>query len=239
MEDLEKKIKSANKQFTQLKAQLEDGDEGDDDLEDDQSHFQFVSLANKAHHAVGLKQSANKLKDLDLRGVILLDNQSTMSLFCNRKFVSDIRQSDQPLTLRSNGGSMKVTQVASINNSTDVWFSRKAITNILALKDVKLQYRVTYDSYDASFIVWREDKDLPNMTFKEHASGLHVYDPSRKDFSFVVTVEENMKPFSKRQILSAEKARTLLSTWRIRLSFRTRLQMDLVFGSSAGVPSHP
>ncbi len=116
MEDLEKKIKSANKQFTQLKAQLEDGDEDDDDSEDEQSHFQFVSLANKAHHAVGLKQSANKLKDLDLRGVILLDNQSAMSLFCNRKFVSNIRQSEQPLTLRSNGGSMKVTQVASITN---------------------------------------------------------------------------------------------------------------------------
>ncbi len=161
LEDLEKKIKSANKQFTQLKAQLENDDEGDCD---EQSHFQFVSLAkHNTQHEVGLKQSADKLKDLDLRSVILLDNQSTMSLFCNGRFVNDIRQSDQPLTLRSNGGSMKVTQVASISKSTDVWFSKKAITNILALKDVKRQYHVTYDSYDASFIVWREEKGLPNM----------------------------------------------------------------------------
>jgi hypothetical protein len=106
---------------------------------------------------------------------------------------------------------MEVQQVALINKSTDVWFSRKAITNILSLKDVKQHYHVTYDSYDDAFIVWREDRGLPNMVFKEHTSGLHFYDPRHDAFSFVVTVAENMKPFSKQQSVSAEKARTLLA----------------------------
>ena len=44
-----------------------------------------------------------------------------------------------------------------------------------------------------------------------HSSGLHFYDPKREEFTFVVTVEENMKSFSKRQIASAEKARTLMA----------------------------
>ena len=40
IEELEKKLKNANKQFTQLKVQMEDDEESDDN--DDQSHFQFM-----------------------------------------------------------------------------------------------------------------------------------------------------------------------------------------------------
>jgi hypothetical protein len=148
-----------------------------------------------------MKQSAGKMKDLHLRKVILLDNQSTMSLFCNKHMVSNIRKSSDVLTLRSNGGSMQVGHVALINKTTEVWFSPKAITNILSLQDVKRHYRVTYDSYDAAFIVWREEQGLPNMVFKEHNSGLHFYDPKQDAISFVVTVAENMKHFTKRQIV--------------------------------------
>ena len=216
IEELEKKLKATNKQFTQLKAQLEEEDESSS--EDEQSHFQFmnISLANyyvtpsKTHDKLCLKQSRGKLTDLKLREVILLDNQSTMSLFCNKKMVSNIRKSAESLTLRSNGGSMEVHNVASIGKGKpDVWFSTKAITNILSMKDVISTYRVTYDSYDEAFIVWREESGLPNMTFRMHSSGLHFYDPKRAEFSFMVTVDDNMKMFSKRQIVGAEKARNL------------------------------
>ncbi len=104
---------------------------------------------------------------------------------------------------------MQLGHVALINKTTEVWFSRKVITNILSLQDVKRQYPVTYDSYDAAFFVWREEQGLPNMVFKEHNSGLHFYGPKQEAFSFVVTVAVNMKHFSKRQIVGAEKARSL------------------------------
>ena len=90
-----------------------------------------------------MKQSTGKLEGLDLRNVILLDSQSTMSLFCKKRLVTKIRKSNEKLTLRSNGGSMKVGRIASINKSTDVWFSTKAIANILSLRDVKRHYHVT------------------------------------------------------------------------------------------------
>ncbi len=219
LEELKKDIKRTNKQFTLLKAALEDDDD-DDSMDDDHSHFQFMqhfSLANhyvtpeKSHNDLSLKQSRGKLSDVDLRQVILLDNQSTMSLFCNKRLVQSIRRSLEPLILKSNGGSMTVHQVASIGKKAEVWFLKDAITNILSIKDVMKSYRITYDSYDKAFIVWREERNLPNMIFRMHSSSLHYFDPRKEDFSFVVTVEENMKPFSKRQIIAAEKARTLLA----------------------------
>ena len=139
LEELKKEIKRTNKQFTLLKAALEDSDE-DVSIDDDHSHFQFVqhfSLANhyvtpeKSHNDLSLKQSRGKLSDIDLRHVILLDNQSTMSLFCNKRLVQNIHKSPEPLILKSNGGSMTVHEVASIGKKAEVWFSRDAITNIL------------------------------------------------------------------------------------------------------------
>ena len=63
IEELEKKLKATNKQFAQLKAQIEEEDESDSDNE--QSHFQFMNLSlasyyitsNKAHNDVCMKQS--------------------------------------------------------------------------------------------------------------------------------------------------------------------------------------
>ncbi len=205
-EELEKIIKISNKQFTQLlKSHVEDGD---DDEESDAKHSNFQFTQHDSHYDISMKQSTGKLKDLKLRNVILLDNQSTMSLFSNRKLVKNIQKSEETLTLRSNGGSMEINKVASIKkHNTDVWFSSDPITNILLLKDVKQHYHVTYDSYDKSFIVWRDEKGLPNMD----TSGLLYYDPSKEEFLFVVTVADNMKLFSKQQIAPAQKAKTLLA----------------------------
>ena len=114
-----------------------------------------------------LKQSKKKFNDLNLREIILLDNQSTMSLFCNERMVSDIKTAPIPLTLKSNGGTMQVNKVASIGDGKPkVWFLSQAITNILSLKEVTASYHVTYDSYNKAFIVWREEHGLPNWSLR-------------------------------------------------------------------------
>jgi hypothetical protein len=77
---------------------------------------------------------------------------------------------------------------------------------------MKKQYRVTYDSSEETFLVYREAMGLPNLLFKEHGNGLHFFDPRQADFAFVETVESNIRQYSKRQVARADKARSLYAS---------------------------
>jgi uncharacterized protein YodC (DUF2158 family) len=104
-----------------------------------------------------LVPAAGTRSKLDLREVILLDSQSTMDLICNRALVSKTFNASQSMRLKSNGGTMVVTKMAEMAGyHTPVWYSTRAITNILALSNVIKQYRVTYDSDERKFVVHRE-----------------------------------------------------------------------------------
>ena len=71
---------------------------------------------------------------------------------------------------------MKINQQATLKGfEGPVWYSADAIANILALRDVKRKYRVTYDSDESMFVVHREHTGKPNMNFIEHESGLHSW----------------------------------------------------------------
>ena len=72
-----------------------------------------------------------------------------------------------------------------------VWFSRSAITNIIALKNITEQYIFTYDISYQMFIVHRKVIDLPNMECLIHDSGLHYYEPTKKDLVFLNTISKN------------------------------------------------
>jgi hypothetical protein len=151
-----------------------------------------------------------KVKDLDLRNVILLDSQSTLDVFCNKNLVNNITKGACDITrLKSNGGAMTLRQKAFVPGyPTQVWFSKDAITNIVSLANLRKIYVVSYyHSTDPVFVVHWEEHGLPNMRFVEHPSGLHYYDPNDgKNFQFVTTVSGNKAHFTERQIKGAEKA---------------------------------
>jgi hypothetical protein len=75
-----------------------------------------------------------KFTDLDLRYVLLLGNQSTFNLCCNIKFTSKITKATNALTMTSNGGCLRITKKCKIPGyKYPVWYSKKAITNIICL----------------------------------------------------------------------------------------------------------
>jgi hypothetical protein len=108
---------------------------------------------------------------------------------------------------------MSISKIADIREDQSlIWFSKKAIANILLLKDAIALYRVLYDSDDKQFNVHQKEHNKPDMKFKMHSSSLHYYDPTNKDFNFINTVKENKAAFTKRQIANADKVRELYAS---------------------------
>jgi hypothetical protein len=182
-------------------------------------HFQYGSKINGGHCLpkvlmdMAFKQSKKGLQGFNLRGVVLLDNQPTVDIFCNKEFVSNIQLAPEPLILKSNGGKLIAHHIADVVNYDEpVWFSKKAITNIFTLKNMKKQYRVAYDSPEETFLVHREAAGFPNLLCKEHGNGFHFFDQRQSDFAFVKTVESNMWLFSKRQVAHADEALSLYAS---------------------------
>ena len=106
------------------------------------------------------------------------------------------------MTIQGNGGTLDITHIDKLKGYTSkAWFSKKAITNILSFKNMIKQYRVTYDSNDETFVVNRNKLGLPNMEFRMHSSGLHVYYPEeheKNNMVFLNTVSHNKQAFTKR-----------------------------------------
>ena len=109
----------------------------------------------------------------DLRRLLLLDNQSTCNIFCNKALVTKVWKSKSSITVQGNGGSITTNTKAFAKNYGEVWFGTRAITNILSLKNVKNKYRVTYDSETEDVFTVHMNKGRV-MQFKMHKDGLHI-----------------------------------------------------------------
>lgn len=148
---------------------------------------------------------------------ILLDSQSTVSIFNNKDFLTNIRESQTPCNLWSNGGGKeRITQVGDLTNFSTIWYSPHSLANILALADMRRQNRVTMDTaVEPAIIVHR--KNGTEMKFKEFHLGLYYYDVTKAKnnstnvtpYCLVQTVENNKSLFHRREIEAADKAREL------------------------------
>ncbi len=206
------------KSVSPLQAHNEDSeDESRNSSEEGDAHFQYACVAiasTNPNVAMALKSS--KARDLDLRSVWLLDSQLTFDLCCNLDFAAKMRKAKRALNMSSNGGGLRIsTECMVLGYEFWMWFTKRAMTNIICLKNIIRLFRVTYDSeWGMRFIVHREEYGLPNMIFEMHPCGLHVYYPEKVDgkYSFVQTVADNMKLFTKRQVAGALRACHLYET---------------------------
>jgi len=106
---------------------------------------------------------------------VLLDSQSTVSVFKNSALLTNIRDSPTTLRVHTNGGTQLSTQIGDIPNFGHVWYNPKSLANILSMAAVRKLCRITMDTlFDLAIHVHQRDGSL--MTFLEYKSGLYFFD---------------------------------------------------------------
>ena len=136
-----KSLEKDNRWLRKLVSALQKCDEDEDSLlssVEGSSHFQdTMEKLEEHHHKVVLALKSRKFTNLDLRNVLLLDNQLTFDLCCNKMFASKIIKAENALSMTSNDGGLKITKKCKIlGYKYLVWYSKKAITNIICLKNL-------------------------------------------------------------------------------------------------------
>ena len=145
---------------------------------------------------------------------ILLDSQSTISVFNNKDMLRNIRRSPHVLRAITNGGYQDSNMIGDFPNLCEVWYNAASIANILSLAEVRKVCTVTMDSSRShSMDVHRKDGTI--MSFVEHPSGLYIYRNTNASndcvsaYTLLSTVAEHKRLFSRRQIQQADLARKL------------------------------
>jgi hypothetical protein len=116
--------------------------------EEGDAHFQYTCAAiTSTDPNVAIALKSPKAWDLDLRSVWLLDSQLTFDLCCNKDFAAKMRKAKQALNMSSNGGGLRITKECMVlGYGSWMWFTKRAMTNIICLKNIIDLYRFTYNS---------------------------------------------------------------------------------------------
>ena len=134
---------------------------------------------------------------------ILLDNQSTVDVFTNRRLLKNIRRSKKDMFIHCTAGVAKTNLIGDLPGYGTVWYHPNGIANILSLSKVKEKHRVTFDSdINNQFIVHHNDGT--QRIFQQSSRGLYFLDTSlapqpvtgTKGTVLVTTVADNTSNIS-------------------------------------------
>ncbi len=122
-----KQIKTLKKLVSALQAHQEDSNDNSSlSSEDGHAHFQYACAAIEATNPkVAMALKSHKARDLDLRSVWLLDNQSTLDLCCNPDFAGKRRNAKRAMNMTSNRGGLQISKECMIPGYDFwVWFTQ-------------------------------------------------------------------------------------------------------------------
>jgi hypothetical protein len=76
----------------------------------------------------------------NLKDLILLDSDSTDTVFCNPEYVTYIQDMQETLQVLTNGGPMKSHQKCDVPHLGVCWYNKDSITNIIAMCDMRKKF---------------------------------------------------------------------------------------------------
>jgi predicted RNase H-like nuclease (RuvC/YqgF family) len=137
IKSLTKTMKALEKDNQRLKKSVSTLQKCDEDDDDDSSlssveestHFQeAVETLRDSYPKIALALKSKKSMVLDLRrNVLLLDNQSTFDLCCNKKFTSSVKTALNARNMTSNGGGLRISEKCKLPGYKFwVWFCKRA-----------------------------------------------------------------------------------------------------------------
>jgi hypothetical protein len=153
---------------------------------------------------------------------ILLDNQSTVDVFCNKNLLSNVREHSTSMDIHCNAGITSTKLIGELRGYGTVWYNPTGIANILSLAKAKERgYRVTFDSAEGNaFHLHKPDGTM--RVFKQSSKGLYYLDTktnqAHKDIkterdgnevNLINTVANNGTKYSQRDYSKAEMARKI------------------------------
>ena len=143
---------------------------------------------------------------------VLLDNQSTVDVFCNSELLINKRKAATSLDIHSNSGSTTTDMEGDLPGSGMVWYHPNGIVNILSLGKVWKRYHLTFDSKVGNrFLVTKPDGTT--FEFKESPNGLYCMNTEtqvqQQAQVHVNTMADNKSSYSNTDHLRALAARKL------------------------------
>ena len=147
----------------------------------------------------------------DIRDWILLDTESSTTIFCYDKYVKDIRPSTTLLDMKTNGGPLYANERCIVKGfDMPAWFNDKSLTNIISFAEATDRFRIIYDNKDKDIFKVHVKDHVIN--FKRATNNLYYYRPEKEDElnCFLNTLEENKDFYTERQFKKAKETRMWL-----------------------------
>ena len=136
---------------------------------------------------------------------ILLNSQSTVSIFSNCRLLRNIRKSDGWMHIHCKAGITRTNLVGDCSGYRTVWHHPDGIANILSLAEVCKQFHMTYDSSQQNEIVVHKP-DGTTKRFIQPDRGLFYLDTSSKGITLITTVDDNKSKYTNTDYSCAQLA---------------------------------
>ncbi len=142
---------------------------------------------------------------------VLLDSQSSVDVFCNASLLTDIHYAGSRMYIQCNAGTLMTDMQGTLPGYGIVWYSEKAIANILSLNNVRSRSGVVYLDEEGKFTVTNADGSVDVYVADE--DGLHSRCATATECAtatlLVATVDDNKDNYTKSEVNRANRARTL------------------------------